>query len=162
MNNRPIYGHVPGALPPETPESVVETTAEPELRPAHDPRWKKGYPRGTKKADVMLPDGTIPPPPPLPKSSRPPPPKGKAKAPPRAFERVHGRCIGCNKEVAAASLDMVGELVRIARDRLADGSDGRTDLLYLAARLDGCCSVGCWREHVASDAEVRALFPERR
>jgi hypothetical protein len=144
----PIYGHVLPAL----------DAGEPQLRKATDRAWKKGYPRGTKKADVMLPDGTIPPPPPMPKSSRPPPPRGK----PRTFERTSGRCIGCNKEVAAASLEMVGELVRIARDRLVDGGDGRTDLLYLAARLDGCCSVGCWREHVATEGDVRALFPDRR
>lgn len=149
--NKPIYGHVPGALPPPPalPNGVrleEEVPMEEEL--GRD--WAKGLPRGTKKADVIA--GVVTPPsePPKRKPGRPP---AKPAAPPP------GACIGCAKALPPLSLEMMGELLRVARDRLAHtDTDGRTDLLYLAARVEGCCSVACWTANVAPESLVQALF----
>lgn len=129
--SKPIFGHVPNAiLPPALPDAV-RVEPEPAPRNAKSPNWRKGLPRNTKKSDVFGPDGqprAIPKPPPVPSAPL--------------------VCQGCSKAVAPLQLDMIAELVRIARDRMAETeSDGRTDVLFLAARVDGYCSLSCWRMH---------------
>jgi hypothetical protein len=90
-------------------------------------------------------------------------PRGKPKAAPvdtfdrgalRTEEPSASACPGCGKEaVTALDLGMVRELVRSARDRLDGASpelrahSSEADVLYLAARLDGYCSLTCWRDH---------------
>lgn len=155
-----IYGTVPGTtiLPP-LPEGIrvdeepvgPETTTpkKAKKRPGPKPKdpdraWRTGYPPGTKKEDIA--SGRA-----VPSSNRPPPLAGVAAE----------RCVGCKQPVATVTLSMMQELLRVARDRLAhEAGDGRTDLLYLAARMDGYCSLGCWMEHgpeglVARMAEKR-------
>lgn len=73
-----------------------------------------------------------PPPPPVPAQPRTPKPG----------------CTGCGVLVTAISEEMVVELIRLARDRyLSDQTPPTTDMLYLAARLDGYCSAACWRHY---------------
>lgn len=69
-----------------------------------------------------------------------------------------GQCEVCGGALAAMSLELVQELVRAARDRLLEQVDkpelqaaiAQSDTLYLAARLDGLCSLGCWRKKSAA------------
>lgn len=104
--------------------------------------------------------------PPEPEPKKPGWPKGKPRKlppePPPARVAVEGACNGCGKAVAPLDLPMIAELARIARDRMSEaGGDGRTDLLYLAARVDGYCSLGCWRHAGATEEQVSQLFPRR-
>lgn len=133
MNNpaKPLYGHVPSQiLPPALPSGDGE--AEPVV--VKKTGWPKGKPRGPR---------TKPPPPVMV-----PPPRAPAA----------GECAGCRKAVGALDVELVSELVRIARDRLIEaGDDVRTDILYLAARVDGYCSIGCWKHHGATEEQTQKL-----
>ena len=62
-------------------------------------------------------------------------------------------CPGCSHDTTGLDLAVTRELVRSSRDRL-DGAPqevrahiAETDMLYLAARLDGYCSLSCWKDH---------------
>ncbi len=119
--SKPIYGHV---LPADVPNAVRVDDAPqaPPAKPKHDPSWRKGLPRTTKKSDVFGPAG------------------------PGGSPVLRPCCVGCTKALTPLDLPMIAELVRVARDRMSEaGGDGRTDVLFLAARLDGYCSLGCWR-----------------
>ncbi len=134
--NKPIYAQVP-QLPADLPDAV--RVADPPAKPKRDNRWKKGLPRGTTKAqyDAMQ-------------------ARGAALAPALP---APSSCAGCGQVVAPLSLEMLRELIRVARDRLAEHPEGgRTDVLYFAARVDGYCSLTCWRHH-APEAIVE---PTRR
>ena len=66
-----------------------------------------------------------------------------------------GTCAVCGVTVSPLTLDLVRELVRAARDRVQEvhvesaPQSAVTDTLYLAARFDGLCSIGCWRVRMA-------------
>jgi hypothetical protein len=76
---------------------------------------------------------------------KPGPRKGWKKLPPPVMEeREEGHCPGCKQPTVPISFEVVKELVKIARDRGPEGAEH--DLLYLAARLDGYCSLTCWRK----------------
>jgi hypothetical protein len=61
------------------------------------------------------------------------------------------KCHGCQRQMTPMTWDLTRELVRSSRDRMADsdpetrGKLAETDLLYLGARLDGYCSLSCYR-----------------
>lgn len=61
-------------------------------------------------------------------------------------------CPLCANEATLLSPEMTRELLRSSRDRLSDVSSemrgviAESDLLYVTARLDGFCSLGCWRK----------------
>lgn len=61
-------------------------------------------------------------------------------------------CRLCGDDTTLLSPEMTRELLRSSRDRLADvepelrGKLAEGDLLYVTARLDGFCSLGCWRK----------------
>jgi hypothetical protein len=62
-------------------------------------------------------------------------------------------CPGCGKETLPVGLPVVRELVNAARDHLDGASPelkahlAESSVLQLAARLDGFCSLVCWRDH---------------
>lgn len=59
-----------------------------------------------------------------------------------------GKCRGCEVAIPAMTVDLITEHVRSSRDRITEAASPKgaeTDLLFLAARLDGYCSLGCWR-----------------
>lgn len=160
MNNKIIYGHVPGApmLPPSLPEGLrvdededIAETPKPRKGPkkrstdaqSRDQSWRKGYPRNTRKQDII--EGRA-----VPLSSAPP---AMAEAPNLGF------CLGCKAHLMTMSMPLLRELVRVARERIAvdEGAGARTDILFLAARLDGYCSLGCWKDR-APKAMLGQLF----
>jgi hypothetical protein len=61
-------------------------------------------------------------------------------------------CQGCQREITPMTWDLTKELVRSSRDRMTDsepetrGKLAETDLQYLGARLDGYCSLSCYRQ----------------
>lgn len=82
--------------------------------------------------------------------SEPPPPKAAANAPPH--------CGGCARGLQPVTLDLADELIRVARDRMLElGQPPTIDILFLAARLDGYCSIGCWRQHGATETQAKQL-----
>lgn len=59
------------------------------------------------------------------------------------------KCRGCELPISVITVELITEHVRAARDRASEAASPKgaeTDLLYLAARLDGYCSLGCWRQ----------------
>lgn len=63
-----------------------------------------------------------------------------------------GACVGCGADSAGVGLDMVRELVRLARDQASEEAKlAKPTLLYLSARLDGFCSLACWRLHAPEE-----------
>lgn len=79
----------------------------------------------------------------------PPPPASK----PSAFH-----CLGCARALQPFSLELADELVRVARDRMLEtGQAPVVDVLFLASRLDGYCSLGCWKEHGATEGQAEQL-----
>lgn len=79
-----------------------------------------------------------------------PGPKPKEK-PKEQVVNAPGQCPSCQSATTAIGFDLCRELVKSARDRQAEteaeqrGKAAELDLLYLAARLDGFCSLKCWR-----------------
>lgn len=163
MSRPPIYGYVPGAplLPSPLPEGIrvsedeqiEEEPAEeaprrgkrpkraPESQSSRDQSWRKGYPRNTTRQEIL--EGRA-----VPLSNRPPAMLGGNVE----------RCPVCKIELSVLTLQMVREMTRGARDRLAyGGAHGQTDLLYLAARMDGYCSLGCWQERAPKALVSRLL-----
>lgn len=67
-------------------------------------------------------------------------------------------CAGCARGLQPMTLDLADELVRMARDRMLELLHPPTvDILFLAARLDGYCSIGCWRKHGANEVQGKQL-----
>lgn len=87
--------------------------------------------------------------PPLPNALRKKPGPKRKEKPDLATEPGH--CPGCKREAASVSFELCKELIMSARDRQLEteaeqrGKAAELDLLYLAARLDGFCSLKCWR-----------------
>jgi predicted AAA+ superfamily ATPase len=71
-----------------------------------------------------------------------------------------GACPGCSKQTAPISLELLHGLLRVARDRLLEEGSATFDVLYLAARGEGYCSLTCWRVNAATDDQLSLL--ERR
>lgn len=68
------------------------------------------------------------------------------------------RCQGCARTLAPFTLELADELVRVARDRMLETQQQpMVDMLYLAARIDGYCSIGCWGHHGATDEQGKQL-----
>jgi hypothetical protein len=67
-------------------------------------------------------------------------------------------CQGCARALQPFSLDLADELIRVARDRMLETREPPTvDILFLASRLDGYCSIGCWRQHGATEGQAQQL-----
>jgi hypothetical protein len=83
-----------------------------------------------------------------PPRKKPGPKPGSRRLLPVPQEKEEGQCPCCARTAAPIGLELLRELVRSARDRLLDdeSNEAKHDLLYLAARLDGYCSLTCWRK----------------
>jgi hypothetical protein len=61
-------------------------------------------------------------------------------------------CRLCGEDTTLLSPELTREMLRSARDQLVDfepevrGRLAESSLLYVAARLDGFCSLACWRK----------------
>ncbi len=127
--NKPIYATVP-ALPADIPNALsVEEPKKPgwpkgrPRGPQREQNWKKGLPRGTTRAEYDA-----------------------MQAAAAAVEPERPACVGCARPTAPLSPEVMAELLRVARDRLSEQPEGgAADILYLAARVDGFCSLACWR-----------------
>lgn len=99
--------------------------------------------------------GSVPGGPPLPnalKSRKKPGPKPKAKHVDKPSPEP-GHCPECQQPSTPLSFELCKELVKSSRDRQTEteaeqrGKAAEVDLLYLAARFDGFCSLVCWRKN---------------
>ncbi len=113
------------------------TDPPPPEEPKRRTGWPKGKPRGPKKNALVA----LPPPP---------------RAP------VPAACKGCSRALTPLTLDVMQELLRVARDRLLDDGNANYEVLYLAARVDGFCGAPCWKMHAATDEQASALDSKRR
>ena len=87
-----------------------------------------------------------------------PKPKNALQSPPPASTPSPYHCQGCARTLTPFTLELADELVRVARDRMLETLQPPTvDVLYLAARLDGYCSIGCWGQHGATDEQGKQL-----
>lgn len=101
--------------------------------------------------------GYVPPttPPPRRKPGRPP---RTAPTPPKVLTKAEPHCAGCARGLPPVTLELADELIRMARDRMLELLHPPTiDILFLAARLDGYCSIGCWRQHGATEVQGKQM-----
>ena len=82
-----------------------------------------------------------------------PPPPGTPPPPRSGFH-----CQGCARALQPFTIELADELIRVARDRMLETQQQPTvDVLFLAARLDGYCSIGCWGHHGATEEQGKQL-----